>query len=321
MTNPIVILCPGQGAQAVGMAKAWCETSAAARGVFDVADELLGAVWRELGVDLAGTKLSSLCFDGPAEVLNRTDVCQPAIFAASVASWRGWLETTGLGEADASVEAAAGLSLGEYTALHIAGALSFVDGLRLVALRGRAMQEAAEAVGSGMVALIGADEESANAVCDAARGSDVLVSANFNAPGQVVISGSASACDRAEAVAGEHGVRATRLQVAGAFHSPIMAPAAERLGEALAAAEVRMPRCTVMSNVTAEPHQSPEGIRRGLFDQLTSPVRWAACCEWLVNDTPDAAFHELAPGKTLGGMMRRINRGVKVAGHDGPDTP
>ncbi len=318
MTNPIVILCPGQGAQAVGMARAWCEASEAARGVFYVADELIGSVWSELGVDLAGTKLSDLCFNGPAEALNRTDVCQPAIYTASIASWRGWLETQGLGDSDATISATAGLSLGEYTALHVAGAFSFVDGLRLVALRGRAMQEAAESVESSMVALIGADEATAQGVCDKAREGDVLVPANFNAPGQVVISGSAAACDRAEQVAGEFSVRATRLQVAGAFHSPIMAPAAERLQAALSAAEVRMPRCTVMSNVTAEPHKSPEEIRRGLFDQLTSPVRWAACCEWLVNDTPDAAFHELAPGKTLAGMMRRINRGVKVEGHDAP---
>ncbi len=319
MTNPIVILCPGQGAQAAGMAKAWCETSGAARAAFDEADSIMGELWDALGVDLAGTPLSEICFNGDADTLGRTDVCQPAIYTASVASWRGWLETEGLGEADATVAAAAGLSLGEYTALHIGGAFNFMDGLKLVALRGRAMQEAAEAVESSMVALIGADEDKANEVCDAARGDDVLVSANFNAPGQVVISGSAVACDRAEAAAGDLGVRATRLQVAGAFHSPIMAPAAERLEAALAATDVAMPRCTVMSNVTAEPHTSPEGIRRGLFDQLTSPVRWAACCEWLVNDTPDAAFHELAPGKTLAGMMRRINRGVKVQGHDAPE--
>lgn len=318
MSESIVILCPGQGAQAVGMGRAWAERSGAARAVFDAADELIGSVWSELGVDLAGTKLSTLCAEGPAETLNRTDVCQPAIYAASVASWRGWIETRGFGDADASIDAAAGLSLGEYTALHVAGAFSFEDGLRLVALRGRAMQEAAEAVDSSMVALIGADEEQAEQVCAEARGADVLVSANFNAPGQVVISGSASACDRAEAAAAGMGLRATRLQVAGAFHSPIMAPAAERLQAALAEADVRMPRCTVMSNVTADPHKSPQEIRRGLFDQLTSPVRWAACCEWLVNDRPQAAFHELAPGRTLAGMMRRINRGVKVETHDEP---
>ncbi|CAN0593167.1 unnamed protein product, partial [Laminaria digitata] len=189
----------------------------------------------------------------------------------------------------------------------------FEDGLKLVALRGRAMQDAAEAVASSMVALIGADEESANAVCDKAREGDVLVAANFNAPGQVVISGSATACDRAEAVASEMGLRATRLSVAGAFHSPIMAPAADRLAEALGATQIHAPACTVMSNVTALPHtNNPDDIRQRLVDQLTSPVRWAACCEHLVKSIDAPQFHELAPGKTLAGMMRRIDRGTKV---------
>lgn len=318
MPSPIIILCPGQGAQAIAMGKAWAGRSERAAAVFDAADELTAALWADLGVDLAGAKLTDLCFNGPAETLNRTDVCQPAIFAASVASWRGWLELQGLGESDATLEATAGLSLGEYTALHIAGAINFADALHLVALRGRAMQDAAEASDSGMVALIGADEAQANEVCDRARGADVLVCANFNAPGQVVISGSRAACDRAELAAPEVGVRATRLPVAGAFHSPLMAPAAQRLEQALADTEVRMPRCTVMSNVTAEPHASPQAIRRGLYDQLTSPVRWAACCERLIEMHPSAAFHELAPGKSLGGMMKRINRAVKVESHDEP---
>lgn len=317
-TSPLVILCPGQGAQAVGMGKAWADARTEAKAVFDEADELIAGIWQTLGVDLAGTALSSLCFEGPADALNRTDVCQPAIYTASVASWRGWLAAEGAD--DLPVTAAAGLSLGEYTALHLAGAFSFADGLRLVALRGRAMQDAAEHTPSSMVALIGADEPQARELCERAQGEDeVLVPANFNAPGQVVVSGSVNACDRAEAIASEMGLRATRLQVAGAFHSPLMQPAAERLAEALAATEVVMPRCTVLSNVTAEPHRSPDEIRRGLFDQLTSPVRWAACCDWLVNDQQGhAAFHELAPGKTLAGLMRRISRDTKVTTHDAP---
>lgn len=315
-----VVLCPGQGAQTIGMGKTWHDQSAAAKAVFEQADTALAGIWSDMGHDLAGTTLSTLCFEGPADTLNRTDVCQPAIFVAGIAAWHGLCESEGVDPRAASIEAAAGLSLGEYTALHVAGAIAFEPALRLVALRGRAMQDAAEAAPSSMVALIGADEEKANELCDRARGeNEVLVPANFNAPGQVVVSGSATACDRAEAVAAEIGLRATRLQVAGAFHSPLMRPAAEHLDEALAETEIAMPRCCVMSNVTAEPHRSPDEIRRGLFDQLTSAVRWAQSCEWLVNDMQGRAqFHELAPGRSLAGMMRRISRDTKVTTHDEP---
>jgi len=312
-----IILCPGQGAQAIGMGKLWSETSEAARSIFEQADEVLGD---SLGESHCAS-LSSLCFEGPAEMLNRTDVSQPAIYTASVACFAGWLDGENLTKNELNMVATAGLSLGEYTALHLAGAFSFADGLKLVALRGKAMQEAAEAADSSMVALIGADEASANAVCDQARGDDVLVAANFNAPGQVVISGSASACDRAEAVAVEMKLRATRLSVAGAFHSPFMQPAADRLAEALAATQINELGCTVMSNVTAKPHEADaDSIRQRLVDQLTSPVRWAACCEYLVRNNDDVQFHELAPGKTLGGMMRRIAKGTKVQGHNEPAT-
>ena len=308
-----ILLCPGQGAQAIGMSKLWCETSEAARAIFERADATLG--------DSLGSPLSKLCFEGPEDTLNRTDVSQPAIYTASIACLAGWLDSENTTKAELGIVATAGLSLGEYTALHLADAFSFEDGLKLVALRGRAMQDAAEAVESSMVALIGADEDSANAVCDKARESDVLVAANFNAPGQVVISGSASACGRAEAVASEMGLRATRLSVAGAFHSPIMAPAAERLAEALAATRINTPSCTVMSNVTAQPHTNDaDDIRQRLVDQLTSPVRWAGCCEHLVQSFEGASFHELAPGKTLAGMMRRIHRDTKVIAHNEPEA-
>lgn len=308
-----IILCPGQGAQTIGMGKLWCETSEAARAIFEQADEVLG--------DSLGAPLSTLCFEGPADTLSRTDVSQPAIYTASVACFAGWLDGENLTTKELNMVATAGLSLGEYTALHLAGAFSFADGLKLVALRGKAMQEAAEAVDSSMVALIGADEESANAVCDKARENDILVAANFNAPGQVVISGSASACDRAEVIAGEMKLRATRLSVAGAFHSPIMAPAADQLGEALCATKIYTLNCTVMSNVTASPHETDsDSIRQRLVDQLTSPVRWSACCEHLIANNEGAQFHELAPGKSLGGMMRRINRPTKVLGHNEPAT-
>ncbi len=308
-----IILCPGQGAQVVTMGKLWSESSEAARTIFEQADAVLG--------DSLGAPLSQLCFEGPSDTLNRTDVSQPAIYTASVACLAGWLDSENLTKNELNMVATAGLSLGEYTALHIAGGFSFEDGLKLVALRGKAMQDAAEAVDSSMVALIGADEESANAVCDQARGDDVLVAANFNAPGQVVISGSSSACDRAEIVAAEMKLRATRLSVAGAFHSPIMTPAADRLAEALAATQINPLGCTVMSNVTAKPHEEhADSIRLRLVEQLTNPVRWSACCEYLVEQHSCAQFHELAPGKTLGGMMRRISKGTKVQAHNEPEA-
>jgi [acyl-carrier-protein] S-malonyltransferase len=341
-----IILCPGQGAQAVGMGKAWFDASPEARGTFEEADRLLA------GRLPGGAKLSDLCFAGPVEVLNRTEVSQPAIYTCSVACWRGLLARWDAGTLErAGVMATAGLSLGEYTALHIAGSFSFKDGLELVALRGRAMQEAAEAVPSGMVALIGATEEQAHIVCEQTlqgQKGEVLVVANLNAPGQVVISGHKSACDRACSPGGpveKAGLRATPLPVAGAFHSPIMAPAAERLGTALAKAAISPPHAIVVSNVTAKPHPStsplplsPSGadsgiveqIRRRLVEQLTAPVRWEDSCAWLTSGVwgsgtfiagqpgGGAEFHELAPGKTLAGLMRRIEKAVKVHTHDLP---
>ena len=332
MTASRIILCPGQGAQFVGMGKAWHDASPEARAVFEKADKALGA--------RLGAPLSQLCFSGPAERLNQTDVSQPAIYVASVAAWRGLLAAWGAGGngglagIESHVAATAGLSLGEYTALHIAGAFSFEDGLELVCLRGRAMQDAADAVkqpdgtpGSGMVALIGADEAQANEVCDKARGGEVLVCANFNSPGQIVLSGSIGACKRAVETASAMSLRATALPVAGAFHSPIMQPAADRLAAALKSTPVRPPRCPVLSNVTGVPHTAEAGrniedsIRSRLVDQLTSPVRWEQNCRWLgQNHAGKAEFHELAPGKTLSGLFRRIDKAVKVETHDEP-TP
>lgn len=327
------VLCPGQGAQSVGMGRAWFDASPEARAVFAEADRVLGS--------RLGAPLSELCLQGPADRLNRTDVSQPAIFVVSMASWRGVTARAGRGEGEGVPAAAAGLSLGEYTALCVAGSVSFADALELVTLRGRAMQDAAEATPGGMVALIGADAAQAKAVCDEARAGDVLVCANFNAPGQVVLSGSAGACGRAVAAASSRGLRATPLPVAGAFHSALMAPAAERLEAALRRTSLREPRCPVLSNVTARPHAPEPGatgttpiadtIRRRLVEQLTSPVQWEGCCRWLIErmsaDSGTApgsggsweGFAELAPGKTLAGLMRRIDRGVKVTSHDEPN--
>ncbi len=325
MTEPITLLCPGQGAQTLGMGKAWAEAHPEARAIFDRADAVLAGL--DLGENSGLTEpLSTICFNGPTDKLNRTDVSQPAIYTCGVASWHAVCAIAGHDPAEAPLAAAAGLSLGEYTALHLAGAFSFEDGLKLVALRGRAMQDAAEASPSSMVALIGADETSATDLCervlerleDADDAERVLVPANFNAPGQVVVSGSARACDEAEQVAGEIGLRATRLTVAGAFHSPLMAPAAQRLGAALERTEVSAPRCTVLSNVTGEPHEADAGsIRARLVEQLTSPVRWEQCARWLAENAAGAPY-ELAPGKTLAGLMRRIDKGMKVTTHDTP---
>jgi [acyl-carrier-protein] S-malonyltransferase len=317
----MIVLCPGQGAQALGMGQAWFNASAEARAVFEEADRILGS--------RLGAPLSQLCFTGPVERLNQTDVAQPALFTCGIACWRGLTASMGLATGEAPIAAAAGLSLGEYTALCVAGALSFADGLELVTLRGRAMQDAAVASPGGMLALIGADEAQANEVCAGAlegHPSDVLVPANFNAPGQIVLSGHKVACDRAAEVAGKLGLRATALQVAGAFHSPLMAPAAERLRAALASVKISEPRCPVVSNVTERPHppfRSVSGgtfdadIRRKLEEQLTSPVRWAGSCAYMA-ETFKGVWHELAPGKTLAGLMRRIHKDTKVTAHDEP---
>lgn len=307
----IVLMCPGQGAQAVGMGRAWFEQSAQARAVFDEADAVLA--------DTLGGRLSDLCFHGPAERLNRTDISQPAIYCCSVASYRGLIDRDG----SMNLSATAGLSLGEYTALHLAGAFTFADGLRLVAERGRLMQDAAEQSDGSMVALIGSDEAQAEEVCQRARQGDVLVCANFNAPGQIVLSGHRSGCSRAVKAAEELGLRATPLTVAGAFHSPLMQPAADRMAEVLKSVTFSLLQCMVWSNVTAEPHESGnvELLRQRLVEQIVSPVKWAQCCLAVASDARcgyECQYHELSPGSVLRGLMRRIDRNVKVQNHDEP---
>lgn len=310
------------------MGRAWYDASEKSRAVFAQANRILG--------NRLGQSIEELCFSGPPERLNQTDVSQPAIYVTSIACWRGLLARRGDGVSDHPPAATAGLSLGEYTALHIAGALTFEDGLELVTLRGRAMQDAADDVGAsggskgGMVAIIGASDEQAAAIADEARASDVLVCANFNAPGQVVLSGHVAACERAVTVASAGGFRATLLAVAGAFHSPLMAPAAQRLHDALVQTPFSPLQCEVISNVTALPHAKTEvaNVRQLLVDQLTCPVQWARTCAYLAakattgggETSAENAFEfiELAPGKTLMGLMRRIDKGIKVTSHDSP---
>jgi [acyl-carrier-protein] S-malonyltransferase len=315
------VLCPGQGAQAVGMGRAWFDASEAARETFKEADRALG--------DALGAPLSEICFNGPAERLNQTDVSQPAIYVCSIACHRALAERND--SPPMQIVAAAGLSLGEYTALHLAGVFSFVDGLKLVAQRGQCMQDAAEASRGGMVALIGADEAQAQQVCDRATlagSGEVLVSANFNAPGQIVLSGHSSAVDRVVRIADEMGLKATPLTVAGAFHSPLMQPAADRMAAILSEASFQNPNIEVWSNVTARPHEAAssstklELIKQRLVEQIVRPVRWSETCQRLASSVSVAyngcEFHELAPGSVLRGLMRRIDRNIKVVNHDQP---
>ena len=303
MSENVTLLCPGQGAQAVAMGKAWFDQHPVAAQTFAAADKAL---------DLP---LSDLCFNGPAEQLNRTDIAQCAIYTTSVACYQALVETGQVGQFTAT----AGLSLGEFTALHLAGAYDFVEGLNLVRLRGSAMQEAAEASQGSMVAVTGdVTEEAINELCDRARGDSVLVPANFNSPMQVVVSGAIDACERAVTVASEMGFKPTPLTVAGAFHSPLMQPAADRLREALDKVQWQAPQVSVLSNVTGKPHETDiESIKDRLVAQLTSPVRWSQSMQWAAEHLP-GRFVELAPGKVLSGLMRRIDRGTKVDNFDQP---
>ena len=301
-------VCPGQGAQAVGMGRAWSEASTAAQAIFARADETLG--------DTLGAPLSTLCFEGPAALLNRTNISQPAIYTCSVACWHG------LYGADAAPAVAAGLSLGEYTALHLAGCFSFEDGLRLVSERGRLMQEAADAANGSMVAVMGASEDEASTFCEAlSSDGGVLVPANLNAPGQIVLSGDSDLCERAVEACGEKGWRATPLTVAGAFHSAHMQPAADHMAAVLAAIDMAAPTGVVWSNVTAEAYDGSDldAIRSTLVSQITSPVRWSGQMANMIAAGYDH-WIEMAPGKVLRGLMRRIDRSAKVQNYDQPDS-
>ncbi len=289
------------------MGKDFHAASNAVRHVFDVANEILG-------FDLA-----TLCFEGPAERLNQTDVSQPAIYTTGVACYRAAREA---GKIDpAHVTAYAGLSLGEYTALHLAGAFTFEEGLKLVAARGRYMQEAAVATPSGMVAIIGAEQPAVEELCAKAAQGEVLVPANYNAPGQIVVSGSKGACERVVAEAATAGVRATALTVAGAFHSPLMQPAADRMRAELDKISFRPLTTTVYSNVTAEQHGDSESIKQLLIRQIVAPVKWEQTMKLLVGDgTGGERFVELAPGRTLAGLAKRINRRLPIESFEKVET-
>ncbi len=303
----IGLLLPGQGAQVVGMGQDFAAASPAAARLFALADEILAL------------PLSRICFTGPLEELTRTDVAQPAIYVTSLAALAALEERRGRPLVPAM---AAGLSLGEYTALAAAGALSFADGLRLVRLRGQAMQEASEARPSGMTSVLGLDPAVLEELCAAvARESGRICQvANRNAPGQVVISGALEALDLLEQRAREAGARrALRLNVAGAFHSEVMRPAAERLAAALAEVEMRPPVCPVWQNATAAPATDPEELRRQLAAQLTAPVLWEDSFRSMAG-AADTLFLEPAPGRVLAGLARKIVPGARVLGLPGTNA-
>jgi [acyl-carrier-protein] S-malonyltransferase len=208
----------------------------------------------------------------------------------------------------------AGLSLGEYTALYAAGVLSFADTLVLVQKRGRAMQTAAEATEGAMVSIIGLDEEKVNQLCQEAGEGEILAAVNFNCPGQIVISGTKDACERAQAQAEKYGaIKAVRLQVAGAFHTEMMAPAADMLREAIGHSDIHKPAKTgIIANIDAEYYTTAEGVAQGLIKQLTCPILWQKCMQRLLADGAEV-FYEIGPGKVLTGLMKRISRKTKVA--------
>jgi [acyl-carrier-protein] S-malonyltransferase len=290
-------LFPGQGAQAVGMGVAAAEGSPAA-----------AAVFRE-AADILGFDLLAACRSGPQEELNRTDTAQPAIYTVSAALLAAMKEK---GVPAAPPDFAAGLSLGEFTALHYAGAYSFADGLRLVRRRGQLMQQAAEKSAGGMVSVIGLDAAKARELCAAAAAGGLLVPANFLCPGNIVLSGDKAACARAvETAEKTFAAKAVALAVAGAFHTAHMRPAAEGLAAVLAETAVAAPRIPVISNTDAGPHGDPAAIRATLVRQLDNPVLWEQSMARLL-DSGVEAFYEIGPGRVLAGLLKRIRRTVKV---------
>lgn len=292
-------LFPGQGAQAVGMGAEIADAFPQAKQIFDRADSIVGF------------DLTAICFHGPAEKLNTTAISQPAIFVTSAAILQ--VLTTSPPAEQIRPDVTAGLSLGEYTALYAAGVISFEDALLLVKKRGQAMQAAADQNEGAMLSIIGLDEEKVNQLCAEAANGQLLAPANFNCPGQIVISGTRAACRRAEQLAPNYGaIKAVPLDVAGAFHTEMMSSAAEALKQALSNCTIADPSdISIIANVSADYYQNAEKIAHGLTNQLTHPVLWQKCMEKLIADDVEQ-FYEIGPGRVLTGLMKRINRKINV---------
>lgn len=284
---------PGQGAQFVGMGKDLYDNNAEAKAMFEKANEILGF------------RITDLMFEGTDDELKQTKVTQPAIFLHSV------ILAKTLGE-EFKPDMTAGHSLGEFPALVTAGALSFEDGLRLVSARAMAMQKACEIKPSTMAAVLALDDAVVEKICEDIDG--VVVCANYNCPGQIVISGEVEAVDKAcEAAKAAGAKRALRLKVSGAFHSPCMEAARAELAEAIEATEFHTPICPVYQNVDALPHTDPAEIKANLIAQLTSPVRWTQTVKNMIADGA-TEFIEIGPGKVLQGLVSKISREVAVSG-------
>jgi len=287
-------LFPGQGSQAVGMGQELVERFQLARDTFAEADDLLGFA------------LSALCFAGPAEELKRTSVVQPALVTISTACWRV------LASRDFQCDAVAGHSLGEYSALVAAGALAFPDALRLVRRRGELMEEAAAHAPGGMAAILGLSDAEVRELCeDVAKDHGTLVAANFNSPGQVVVSGTSDAIAAARNAAKECGARAIPLAVSGPFHSPLMREAADAFAEVLATVPIAVPSIPVIPNVTADPTTDPAIIRDALERQITGAVQWIRTV-YAMRDMGIQRFVEIGPGSVLSGLVQRTSPEVQV---------
>ena len=289
-------LFPGQGAQFVGMGKELYAELPAARELFDRAGEILGF------------DLKQICFEGPAEALEATDVSQPAILVASLAALESLKATQP--EVVAGVSGSAGLSLGEYTALVLAGAMDFETALKVVRQRGRLMQEAAVASPSGMSSILGLDEAKVDEVLAKVAPAGRLWKANMLGPGNIVVSGEKSALAGLEAPALEAGaMKVIPLAVAGAFHSPLMKPADEKLAAVLASANIQAPQLPVYANVDRSIHTTPDEIRSRLVNQVTGGVLWEGCIRRMLADGY-TRFYEIGPGRVLTGLLKRIDRKV-----------